>query len=59
MDNIVKQSKNSKLIKKYINSLNEQELLILNLAKQHLKTSFDIEKSIGFIEWKNKNNYDC
>lgn len=41
-----------KLIEQYLKSLNEQELLILNLAKQHLGTSFDIEKSIGFIEWK-------
>ena len=39
-------------------SLNEQEVLILNLAKRHLKTSFDIEKSIGFIKWKKKNNID-
>ena len=45
-----------KLIEQYLKSLNEQELLILNLAKQHLKTSFDIEKSIGFIEWNKKNN---
>jgi hypothetical protein len=42
------------IIQKYINSLNEQELLVLNLAKQHLNTSFDIKKSIGFIEWKKK-----
>lgn len=44
------------IIQKYINSLNEQEVLILNLAKQHLNTSFDIKKSIGFIEWKKKQN---
>jgi hypothetical protein len=46
----------NKLIEKYLDSLNEQEVLILNLAKRHLKTSFDIEKSIGFIEWLKKQN---
>ena len=54
MDHNEKHSNTRELIQQYIQSLNEQELLILNLAKQHLKTSFDIEKSIGFIEWKNK-----
>jgi hypothetical protein len=48
----------NELVKKYIKSLDQQELLIFNLAKQHLKTSFDIEKSIGFIKWKKKNNID-
>lgn len=46
----------SDLVEKYLKTLNEQEILILNLAKEHLKTSFNIEKSIGFIEWKKNNN---
>jgi hypothetical protein len=44
------------LIEQYLDSLNEQELLILNLVKRHLKTSFDIEKSIGFIVWLKTHN---
>ena len=42
------------LINEYIEQLNEQEQLILNIAINHLKSSFDIKKSIGFMEWKNK-----
>jgi hypothetical protein len=43
------------IINEYINNLNEQELIVLNIAKTQLETSFDISKSIGFIEWiKNK-----
>lgn len=38
-------------IKKYIDQLTEQELLVLEIAKGHLATSFDIVRSIGFIEW--------
>tara|TARA_B110001450_G_C17668024_1_gene500589 strand:- start:5110 stop:5334 length:225 start_codon:yes stop_codon:yes gene_type:complete len=41
-----------KLINLYISQLNDTELIIYNIAKQHLETSFDISKSIGFIEWK-------
>lgn len=48
----------NKLVDEYIKTLNEQELLILNLAKQHLGSSFDIEKSIGFIVWKTHNNIE-
>ena len=42
------------LINKYIQQLTEQEQLVLEIAKNHLKSSFDIKKSIGFMEWKNK-----
>lgn len=33
---------------KYINQLNEQELIALDIACQDLQSSFSIEKSIGF-----------
>ena len=42
------------LIDEYIKQLNEQELLVLSIAKEHLQTSFDITKSIGFQEWLKK-----
>lgn len=42
------------LIDEYIEQLTEQERLVLEIAKNHLESSFDIIKSIGFMEWKNK-----
>ena len=38
-------------IKTYIDQLTEQELMVLDIARGHLATSFDIVRSIGFIEW--------
>ena len=42
-------------IKKYKSELSEQELIVLNIAIEHLGSSFDISKSIGFMEWKKEN----
>lgn len=39
------------LIKKYINQLTEQEKIVLKIAQEHLQSSFDIVKSIGYKEW--------
>ena len=39
---------------KYIVELDEKEKLALEIAKDHLKSSFDLEKSIDFINWNNK-----
>ena len=38
-------------IRKYISQLSAQELKVLNIAKEHLGSSFNIEKSIGFLKW--------
>ena len=43
------------LITKYINSLNPIEKEALNIAKEQLETSFCLEKSIGFLEFKKDN----
>ena len=43
------------IIDEYINKLTEQEKMILKIAREHVESSFDIEKSIGFIEWFKKN----
>ena len=43
------------IIENYINSLNNIELKALEIAKKQLESSFDIEKSIGFLEYI-KNN---
>tara|TARA_Y100000389_G_scaffold661_1_gene654 strand:+ start:705 stop:884 length:180 start_codon:yes stop_codon:yes gene_type:complete len=41
-----------KLINEYINQLNELEKIALKVAKEQLESSFSIEKSIGFLKWK-------
>ena len=48
------------VIEDYIKSLTDKERIALNKAKELLKDSFNIEKSIGFIKWKTiqKNNKD-
>jgi len=43
--------------KKYKTELTEQEIIVLNIAIDHLGSSFDMSRSIGFIEWQ-KNNMD-
>jgi hypothetical protein len=41
----------------YIDQLTEQQKIVLNIAKEHLATSFCIEKSLGYLNWlKNNNN---
>ena len=42
-------------VQKYISQLSAQEKLVLQIASSHLETSFDITKSIGYIEWLQKN----
>jgi hypothetical protein len=44
------------LIELYIEQMSPQEKLVLNIATEHLESSFDIEKSIGFKEWLNDYN---
>ena len=39
-------------VETYITTLSEQKIMIMKIAEQHLETSFDITKSIGFLEWK-------
>ena len=40
--------------KEYIQSLNEKQLKALTIAKDHLKSSFNITKSIGYIKFIKK-----
>tara|TARA_Y100000992_G_scaffold94621_1_gene60921 strand:- start:343 stop:519 length:177 start_codon:yes stop_codon:yes gene_type:complete len=49
-------SNNINLIEEYKESLSEQERIVLQIAIEHLESSFDIEKSIGFLEWLSKHN---
>lgn len=49
-------TKTQELITKYKDSLSEQERIVLKIAIEHLESSFDIEKSIGYLEWLKNNN---
>lgn len=40
-------------IQEYISTLNEREKLVLEIAREHLQSSFCIERSVGFVKWKN------
>jgi hypothetical protein len=43
------------LLIEYVNQLSIIEKKVLQIAKEHLETSFSLETSIGFIKWlKNK-----
>ena len=44
------------LIDSYIEQLSEQEKLVLDIAINHLESSFDIVRSIGYKEWLEKQN---
>ena len=44
------------LINIYISQLNDIEKKVLTIAREHLETSFSIEKSIGFKQWLKNNN---
>jgi hypothetical protein len=39
------------LLQEYINTLTEKEQKAHHIAKSHLTCSFDLKKSIGFIEF--------
>ena len=42
------------LKKAYLHNLNEKERVAMEIAKDHLKTSFDLEKCIDFKNWSSK-----
>jgi hypothetical protein len=41
------------LIQEYIDYLSIDEKIVMKIAEKQLQSSFSIEKSIGFLEWKN------
>lgn len=55
---LVKAPKKADLISHYINSLDERNKQAYEIAKDHLGTSFDLEKSIGFLKYKEKQEQD-
>ena len=54
--NIIKMpSKKNSKIQKYIKQLSFMEKKALEIAKEDLGSSFNIEKSIGYLSWLKKN----
>lgn len=45
-------SEEQELIIKYLTQMGDKERIAYLIAKEHLGTSFDIIKSIGYMEWK-------
>lgn len=45
-------NKSNNLIQEYLNSLDDFEKQAISIAEKSLETSFDIEKCIGFKEFK-------
>ena len=43
------------VIDRYIGSLTDIQKKAYEIAKEHLGSSFDITKSIGFLKWIEKN----
>jgi hypothetical protein len=43
--------KEEMLLNKYIDQLNDIEKKVLSIAIDHLETSFNLKKSIGFQKW--------
>jgi hypothetical protein len=46
--------KKMKMVQEYINTFTEKERKAYEIASSHLGSSFNIEKSIGFIKWYTK-----
>ena len=47
-------NKEEELQQAYLKTLKEKEKKGYEIAKSHLGMSFDLEKSIGYLEWKKK-----
>lgn len=43
------------IIDEYISTLSAIEIIVMKIAEEDLKSSFDIVKSIGFLNWIKKN----
>lgn len=45
---------NKTSLEKYLETLSEKEMKSYLIAKEHLGTSFELEKSVGYLRWKEK-----
>lgn len=39
------------LMEEYLQTLSEKEMKSYEIAKEHLGSSFQLEKSVGFLKW--------
>lgn len=44
------------IIQEYIKTMDDKTIQAMNIAKDHLGSSFDIEKSVGFNKFYNNYN---
>jgi hypothetical protein len=44
------------LPEQYLKTLNEKELMAYEIAKEHLGSSFELIKSVGYLKWLAKRN---
>jgi hypothetical protein len=45
---------NLSLTEQYLKTLSEKEFKAYEIAKDHLGSSFELEKSVGFLKWLQK-----
>ena len=50
----VTSTNNTNKLSEYIAQLSEQEIIVMKIASEHLKTSFDMEKSSGYLQYLRK-----
>ena len=43
-------------VEAYVKQLTPIEKKVLQIATEHLETSFSLENSIGFLKWKSEQN---
>ena len=51
-------TKNDKHIEEFLKNLTEKETIAYEIAKDMLGSSFDVEKSIGFLKWAEEKNIE-
>ena len=44
------------MVEEYMKTWTEKERIAYNIAKSHLQSSFQLEKSNGFLQWKKQQN---
>jgi len=47
----MEQDNKMQLCNEYLESISEKEVKAYHIAKSHLGDSFQLEKSLGFLEW--------
>lgn len=53
-EEVVTNTNNTNKLSEYISQLSDQEIIVMKIASEHLKTSFDIEKSSGYLQYLRK-----